>query len=147
MAEVLGTGNATLDIIHLVDCYPEENDEIRCLARTLRRGGNAANTLVVLSQLGLGCRWAGMLADTAEGQLVVDDLHRHGIDTSACERTDRGNMPVSSILLSKQTGSRTITHFRDLPEYSFAAFSAIDLAPLDWLHFEGRNVRELRKML
>lgn len=147
MAEVLGIGNATLDIIHLVDSYPKENDEIRCLARTLRRGGNVTNTLVVLAQLGVSCRWAGMLVDNAEGQLVADDLNRHGIDISACERMHKGSMPVSSILLSKQTGSRTITHFRDLPEYSFAAFSAIDLMSIDWLHFEGRNVCEVRKML
>jgi ketohexokinase len=147
MAVVLGIGNATLDIIHLVDCYPDENDEIRCHSRILRRGGNTANTLVVLSQLGLSCRWAGMLVDNAEGELVADDLSRHGIDISASECQGKGSMPVSSIIISKQTGSRTITHFRDLPEYSFSAFSAIDLEPLDWLHFEGRNVAGVRHML
>jgi ketohexokinase len=147
MAVVLGIGNATLDIIHLVDCYPGENDEIRCHSRRLGRGGNTANTLVVLGQLGLNCRWAGVLVDNAEGALVADDLTRHGIDISASERSGKGGMPVSSIIISKQTGSRTITHFRDLSEYSFAAFSAIDLQPLDWLHFEGRNVTGVRQML
>jgi ketohexokinase len=147
MAEVLGIGNATLDIIHLVDSYPDENDEIRCQSRALRRGGNASNTMVVLSQLGPGCHWAGMLVDSAEGRLVADDLVRHGIDISASERADPGSMPVSSIIISKQTGSRTITHFRDLPEYSIAAFRAIDLEPFDWLHFEGRNVAGVRQML
>jgi ketohexokinase len=147
MAVVLGIGNATLDIIHQVDCYPDENNEIRCNNRMLRRGGNTANTLVVLGQLGLSCRWAGVLVDNAEGVLVADDLTRNGIDISASERTGKGSMPVSSIIISKQTGSRTITHFRDLPEYSFAAFRAIDLEPLDWLHFEGRNVAGVRQML
>lgn len=147
MAEVLGIGNATLDIIHLVDSYPDENDEIRCQGRVLRRGGNASNTLVVLSQLGPGCHWAGVLVDNAEGKLVADDLIRHGIDISACEQAVPGSMPVSSIIISKQTGSRTITHFRDLPEYSFAAFRTIDLEPFEWLHFEGRNVAGVRQML
>jgi len=147
MAAVLGIGNATLDIIHQVDCYPGENEEVRCNSRILRRGGNVANTLVVLSQLGLSCRWAGMLVDNAEGDLVADDLSRHGIDISASECLGSGSMPVSSVVISKQTGSRTITHFRDLPEYSFSAFSAIDLEPLDWLHFEGRNVAGIRQML
>ncbi len=147
MAVVLGIGNATLDIIHLVDSYPDENDEIRCHRRILGRGGNTANTLVVLRQLGLDCHWAGVLVDNAEGILVADDLTRHGIDISACERSGAGSMPVSSVIISKQTGSRTITHFRDLPEYSFAAFSAIELQSLDWLHFEGRNVAAVRQML
>lgn len=147
MAAVLGIGNATLDIIHLVDCYPGENDEVRCHSRILRPGGNVANTLVVLGQLGLSCRWAGMLVDNAEGDLVADDLSRHGIDISASECLGKGSMPLSSVIISKQTGSRTITHFRDLPEYSFSAFSKIDLKPLDWLHFEGRNVDGIRQML
>jgi ketohexokinase len=147
MAVVLGIGNATLDIIHLVDHYPEENDEIRCDSRTQRCGGNTANTLFVLSQLGLSCRWAGVLADTAEGKQIADEMIRHGIDISASEWSGKGGMPVSSIIVSKQTGSRTITHFRDLPEYSFAAFSGLDPGPLDWLHFEGRNVAGIRQML
>jgi hypothetical protein len=29
-------------------------------------------------------------------------------------------MPVSSIIISKQTGARTITHLRDLPEANVA---------------------------
>ena len=53
MAKLLGTCNATLDIIHLVDSYPKENDEVRCSERCVRRGGNLANTLVVLSQPGV----------------------------------------------------------------------------------------------
>ena len=76
----------------------------------------------------------------AEGRLVADGLSRYGIDISAAEWLDSGGMPVSSVLVSKQSGSRTITHFRDLPEYSVAAFTAIDLQQYDWLHFEGRNI-------
>jgi ketohexokinase len=147
MAVVLGIGNATLDIVHLVDGYPHENDEIRCYSRILRVGGNTANTLVVLSQFGVSCRWAGVLVDDAEGNLVAAELDRHGIDVSASERLAGGSMPVSSIIISKQTGSRTITHYRDLPEYGFTAFCAIDLEPLGWLHFEGRNVAAVRHML
>ena len=147
MTAVLGIGNATLDIIHQVDRYPHENDEIRCSSRLQRCGGNTANTLIVLSQLGTNCHWAGTLVANAEGRLVADGLSRYGIDISAAEWLDSGGMPVSSVLVSKQSGSRTITHFRDLPEYSVAAFMAIDLQPYDWLHFEGRNIASVREML
>jgi ketohexokinase len=58
-----------------------------------------------------------------------------------------GHSPTSYVTLSAQNGSRTIVHFRDLPEYSLAAFQGIDLAAFDWLHFEGRNVAETRAML
>ena len=147
MARILGTGNATLDIVLTVDGYPQENDEIRCTDRSVRRGGNAANTLVVLSQLGHACSWAGTLVDTAEGKFIRDDLESRGVDTAASRLAASGSIPVSTILLNAGAGSRTIVHFRDLPEYSLADFSSLELQTFDWLHFEGRNVESLQAMM
>jgi ketohexokinase len=147
MARILGTGNATLDTVLTVDGYPQENDEIRCTGRSVRRGGNTANTLVVLSQLGHACNWAGMLVDSAEGKFIRDDLETRGIDTAASRLAGSGSVPASSILLNAGTGSRTIIHFRDLPEYSFADFGSLELQSFDWLHFEGRNVESLQAMM
>lgn len=147
MAKILGIGNATLDIVLTVDGYPRENDEVRCIDRSIRRGGNTANSLIVLSQLGHTCSWAGMLVDTAEGKYIRDDLRTHGVDTVASRLAGSGSVPVSSILLNARTGSRTIIHYRDLPEYTFTDFSALELQSFDWLHFEGRNVESLQVML
>ena len=147
MARVLGIGNATLDIIHQVDRYPRENEEIRCNARVQRFGGNTANTLVVLAQLGPECGWAGTLVADAVGRQLADYLVHQGIDISTAEWFETGSMPVSSVILSQQSGSRTITHFRDLAEFPVAAFKAIDLHSYDWLHFEGRNVAGVKQML
>lgn len=147
MARILGTGNATLDIVLTVDGYPQENDEIRCTDRSGRRGGNTANTLVVLSQFGHACSWAGTLVDSAEGKFIRDDLETRGVDTTATRLAGSGSVPVSTILLNAGTGSRTIIHYRDLPEYSFADFSSLELQSFDWLHFEGRNVQSLQAML
>lgn len=147
MARLLGIGNATLDIVHLVDGYPQENQEVRARARSVRRGGNTANTLVVLSQLGVACSWAGTLVDDHDGALIRADLSAHGIDIGHCHYVRHGSIPVSSILVNTRNGSRTIVHYRDLPEYSPAEFESVGLAPFDWLHFEGRNVDGTRRML
>ena len=147
MAKLLGIGNATLDIIHIVDSYPNENDEMRCRERYVRRGGNAANTLVVLSQLGVACSWAGTLVDNEDGALIRDDLLSHGVDAGFCHYVEHGSVPVSSILVNARTGSRTIIHYRDLPEYTARDFESVDHGLFDWLHFEGRNVGDTRQML
>jgi ketohexokinase len=147
VAKILGIGNATLDIVLTVDGYPQENDEVRCADRSIRRGGNVANTLVVLGQLGHTCSWAGTLVETAEGRFIRDDLESHGVDTAASRFAGSGSVPVSCILLNAGTGSRTIIHYRDLPEYSFADFSSLELKSFEWLHFEGRNVEALRAMM
>jgi ketohexokinase len=147
MARILGIGNATLDIIHAVEEYPPENGEVRCTARELRCGGNTANLLAVLAQLGHACSLAGVLTDDSEGRRVRQELARSGLDITPCRISSTGTMPVSSVLLSAATGSRTIVHYRDLPEYGYGDFARLDLQAFDWLHFEGRNIVALGDML
>lgn len=118
---------------------------MRAQALRVARGGNASNSLVMLAQLGHQCDWAGVIADAPESQIIRDDLARFGVSTTHCvSRT--GRPPTSSILRSP-SGARTIVHYRDLPEFDYADFECIDLTPYDWLHFEGRNIPELEKML
>lgn len=147
MGRILAVGNATLDIINVVDDYPREDQEVRASSQQFRRGGNAANTLVVLSQLGNDCSWAGTLADEPDAAMILADLDQHHIDYSAAHIAEHGKVPTSYISLSRLSGSRTIVHYRELPEYRFSDFSHIDLNTLDWLHFEGRNVNELKRMM
>ncbi|MBT9613127.1 MAG: ketohexokinase [Burkholderiales bacterium] len=145
MARILGVGIATLDWVFEVDHYPQENEEMRAQALRVARGGNASNSLVMLAQLGHQCDWAGVIAEAPESQIIRDNLTRFGVSTAHCV-TRPGRPPTSSILLSP-SGARTIVHYRDLAEFDYADFERIDLAPFDWLHFEGRNIPELEKML
>lgn len=147
MARILGTGIATLDIINTVDGYPVEDDKVRALAQARRRGGNAANTLTVLARLGHRCALAGALADDQDSRSVLDDLAAHAIDTAHCRVFAGAHTPTSYVVHNRRNGSRTIVHYRDLPEYPFASFARIDLSQYDWCHFEGRNVDESLKML
>jgi len=147
MAKILAVGIATLDIINTVAHYPEENAEIRALNQVKVRGGNATNSLVVLSQLGHECHWAGILIDEPDSQLIKQDLLHHQVNFSACRQLPTGKMPTSYINLNQQTGSRTIVHHRDCPEFDFTDFVKIDLEQFDWIHFEGRNVEQTLLML
>jgi ketohexokinase len=144
---VLGVGVATLDIIDSLEAFPREDSEQRALARWSRRGGNTANTLVVLSQLGHACSWAGTLAQDAAADQIVDDLKAKGVDLRWARRHADTQSPVSHILLSRANASRTIIHYRDLPELEAEDFAVIDLTPFDWVHFEGRHVAACEQML
>lgn len=144
---ILGVGIATLDIINRVAAYPNEDDEVRALGQQRLRGGNATNTLVVLSQLGHACDWAGSLADEPDSQVILDDLARYHVNTDHCMVHAGGKVPTSYVTLSAANGSRTIVHYRDLPEFPAEAFAFVDLHGYDWVHFEGRNVPDLTAML
>lgn len=147
MAHVLAVGIATLDIVSEVDQFPAEDDEVRALAQSFRRGGNATNTLVVLSQLGHRCDWAGAWVDDPVAAVLARDFDAFNIDTKYCQIFNQGKIPTSCITLNRSSASRTIIHYRDLPEYSYQCFEKIPLKDHDWLHFEARNILECRRMM
>lgn len=146
MSFILTTGNATLDIVNVVDHYPQEDEEMRAVSQWTDTGGNAANTARVLAAHRHRCDWTGVLATDADGQRIADKLAEYGLSLEHASRQE-GTSPVSYITLNRQTGSRTIVHYRDLPELTAKDFSLIPVERYDWLHFEGRNVVELGKML
>lgn len=147
MANITAVGIATLDIINTVDGYPNEDDEVRALAQRIVRGGNATNTLVVLAQLGHRCAWAGVIADEPDGARILADLQEYNIELKGVKSIAVGKVPTSYVALNARSGSRTIIHYRDLPEFGFDDFKCLSLDSADWLHFEGRNVGETLKMM
>jgi ketohexokinase len=146
MARILAIGTATLDHIFTLSRYPDEDTELRARWFRTNPGGNAANTLVVLSQLGHACAFGGVLADGPEAARIHEYLASYRIDLTAC-RCIHGRPPTSCVLLSLEGGTRTIVHYRDLPEYSNDEFRRIDLTPFDWVHFEGRDASETTRMV
>ena len=147
MSNILIVGIATLDIINLVDHFPEEDEELRATSQRIVCGGNAANTASVLAQYGHKVEFAGTLADEADSHRIEQQLtHRH-VGTSYCRQVKNGKVPTSYVTLNQQTGSRTIVHYRDLPEYDYEHFKQIPLEVFDWYHFEGRNVATVHQML
>lgn len=146
MSFILVTGNATLDIVNVVGHYPHEDEEMRAIRQWVDMGGNAMNLVRVLAAHHHRCDWAGVVANDADGQRIMSYAKAAGIDLDYVSY-QTGSSPVSYITLNQQNGSRTIVHHRDLPELSADYFGKIPVAHYDWLHFEGRNVSELEKML
>ena len=147
MARVLCVGVATLDIVNRVERYPAEDSEVRALAQQVRAGGNACNTARVLAQLGVEAHWAGNLSDQPQARLVQAAFDRVGVDYSRAVSIPGSVLPTSYITHSQATGSRSIVHYRDLPEYAAQDFLSLDLSPFDWVHFEGRATEQLAPML
>uniref|UniRef100_UPI00398F6689 ketohexokinase isoform X3 n=1 Tax=Pristiophorus japonicus TaxID=55135 RepID=UPI00398F6689 len=60
--QILCVGLVCLDIINVVDKFPIEDTDTRCLSQRWQRGGNASNSCTVLSLLGVPCGFMGSLA-------------------------------------------------------------------------------------
>jgi ketohexokinase len=88
-----------------------------------------------------------MLGDDDASRFILDDLRESGVDTAWATILPGGKSPTSYVISSQATGSRTIVHYRDLPEYPYEAFEKIDLSQFDWIHIEGREVSVCEAML
>lgn len=70
-------------------------------------------------------------------KFVIHDLTVRGIEHKNCVYYDNCEVPMSSIWLSEDTGSRTIVHSNpNLPHMNFAGFDKVNLDEYKWIHFE-----------
>lgn len=147
MARILGIGNLVLDIILSMETFPPEDSELRAQSRTFSIGGNVANTLYVLNQLDHETSIVSSIGMDSESKQLLKGLEQRKIHSEHVQRHIQGQTPTSYVIRNQKTGSRTISHFRDLPETSFDFFAKIEIENYDWLHFEARNMEHLPGML
>ncbi|XP_050989941.1 ketohexokinase isoform X3 [Labeo rohita] len=135
--KILCIGLVCLDIINVVDKYPEEDTDTRCLSQRWQRGGNASNTCTVLS-----------LAPGPVADFIVGDFARRGVDISGVAWQKWGETPCACCVVSLGNGSRTVVlSDTNLPDVSVEDFSKVDLSQYKWIHWEGRNADEQVKMI
>ncbi|ELK27387.1 Ketohexokinase [Myotis davidii] len=108
--QILCVGLVVLDIINVVDKYPEEDTDTRCLSQRWQRGGNASNSCTVLSLLGAPCAFMGSLAPGHVADFVLDDLRRYSVDLHYAVFQTTGSVPISTVIVNEAGGSRTILH-------------------------------------
>ncbi|XP_036398659.1 ketohexokinase isoform X1 [Megalops cyprinoides] len=146
--KILCIGLVCLDIINVVDKYPEEDTDSRCLSQRWQRGGNASNSCTVLSLLGAPCAFMGSLAPGPVADFIVGDFARRGVDISAVAWQREGETPCACCVVCPASGSRTVVlSDTNLPDVSVEDFSKVDLSQYKWIHWEGRNAEEQVKMI
>ncbi|XP_032878260.1 ketohexokinase isoform X3 [Amblyraja radiata] len=146
--QILCIGLVCLDIINVVDTFPVEDTDTRCISQKWQRGGNASNSCTVLSLLGASCGFMGSLAPGRISDFIYDDLRRYGIAVPNVIVHAESSFPASIIISNISNGSRTILHTnRNLPNVTSEDFRKVDLSQYKWIHWEGRNASEQVAMI
>ncbi|XP_063329325.1 ketohexokinase isoform X2 [Pelmatolapia mariae] len=146
--KILCVGLVCLDIINVVNKYPEEDTDSRCLSQRWQRGGNASNSCTVLSLLGAPCAFMGSLSAGPVANFILEDFQKYCIDVSLLSEHPQCFLPASMVISNISTGSRTILHMnRNLPDVTAEDFSKVHLHQFKWIHWEGRNAEEQVKMI
>ncbi|XP_029943258.1 ketohexokinase isoform X3 [Salarias fasciatus] len=145
---ILCVGLVCLDIVSVVDKYPEEDSDSRCVSQRWQRGGNASNSCTVLSLLGAPCSFMGSLSAGPVADFIMADFLSHAVDVSAVVWQDEGQTPCACCVVCPSSGTRTVVlSDTNLPDVTADDFSKVDLRQYKWIHWEGRNADEQVKMI
>ncbi|NXS57425.1 KHK Ketohexokinase, partial [Brachypteracias leptosomus] len=134
---ILCVGLVCLDIISVVETYPAEDSDSRCVSQRWQRGGNASNSCTVLALLGAPCAFMGSLATGHAADFIVADFRRRGVDVTHVAWQPRGDVPCACCVVSAASGSRTIVLYdTNLPDVTARDFERVDLSQYKWIHWE-----------
>lgn len=104
--EVVGLGALNMDYLYQVELILDDgeavvNDISRC------PGGSAANTIYGLAKLGLKTGFAGVVGDDEDGELLIQDFQKVGVDTSQIKIKPRAKTGMV-VCLSDRSGKRSL---------------------------------------
>jgi sulfofructose kinase len=105
---VAGIGQCSLDYLALVDVYPPNDTKKEVLEWHEQSGGPVATALVVLSRLGISCRFYGVTGDDHAGEKIRQSLADEGIDIGGIVKRTGEISQLAFIVVEKGTARRTI---------------------------------------
>jgi sugar/nucleoside kinase (ribokinase family) len=115
--DVVGLGTNALDLIAIIDGYPEPDTKVQFETFDVQGGGVVATAMAACARLGLRARYIGKVGGDFWSRASMKTLSREGIDVRYVirDRTSPGH--VSLVLADRATGQRTL-FFRRPPAYA-----------------------------
>lgn len=105
---VVGLGQCSLDLLGLIEQFPEVDQKTELAAPLLQGGGPVATALVTLARLGVPTAVAGRVGGDDFGRSIRAGLEAEGVDTRALLIDPGGSSQFACITVQPQQGSRNI---------------------------------------
>lgn len=107
-ASVLCVGHACWDLSFYADEYPAENSKLETDLLLESGGGPAANAAWLLARWGVPTALGALMGEDGFGARALAELQEAGVNCELVELRAGHVTPVSSILINRANGSRTI---------------------------------------
>jgi sugar/nucleoside kinase (ribokinase family) len=117
--DVVGVGVHALDLIGLIDGYPEPDTKAPLVEFDLQGGGVTATALVACTRLGLRTRYVGKVGSDFWARAALRTMAGEGVDVRHVIRVPGSAGHVSLVLVDRRSGARTL-FFRRPPGYAMA---------------------------
>lgn len=111
---ILAAGNWIIDIVKMIDSYPEQDSLSNILSQSMSNGGSPYNILKDLSKLeaNFPLEAAGLVGNDENGRFIFEDCKKSKINTSLLQKTDFASTSYTDVMTVANTGRRTFFHQR-----------------------------------
>jgi len=117
--DVVGFGVNALDLIAIIDGYPQPDTKVQFQTFDVQGGGVVATAMAACARLGLRARYIGKVGGDFWSHASLKTLAQEGIDVRHVIRDKRSPGHVSIVLADRATGQRTL-FFRRPPAYAIS---------------------------
>ncbi len=111
--DVLVIGRSCLDVIVVVNQFPQENQKLPLEFRLTEGGGQGGTASCCISRLGGRVAYVGKLGDDDEGSLCLKRLTDFGVTTEFVDIVKGGKTPVAYVFITAGSGARSIIYERN----------------------------------
>lgn len=108
--DVLVVGRNCMDVMAVVERFPEENRKVALASRQLEGGGQGGTSACSISRLGGKVVLVGNLGDDLEGEFCLKRLRAFGVNTEHIRIIKGGKTPVAYVFITRKSGRRTIIY-------------------------------------
>ena len=102
-------GNIIVDIVNIIDKYPEKNMLANISSSTPAVGGCVSNTIIDIAKIDpeMHLTAIGKVGNDDNGKFVISQMEKYGIDTSCIKKDDSAPTACTHVMSEKSTGART----------------------------------------
>jgi sugar/nucleoside kinase (ribokinase family) len=106
--DVIGLGVNALDLIAVIDGYPQPDTKVQIREFDIQGGGLVATAMAACARLGLRARYIGKVGTDFWSRASLRTLSKEGIDVRHVLRAKGSPGHVSLVLADRATGARTL---------------------------------------
>mgnify|MGYP000988318910 CR=1 FL=1 len=138
--DVVGIGVSVLDILHLVDRFPDKEDVQKSYESKIEGGGPVATAIVTLARLGAITYMIDGLGDDWIGKKILDDFEKENVNTDFIKINKNKSSSIASILVRRKDGARTIIYSPgSSPELNISEIPKDLIKRSKYIHINGRH--------
>jgi sulfofructose kinase len=106
--DVAGLGCAAMDVVCLLERYPERNEKVYALTMGRHGGGPVGTALTAVARLGFRASFIGQVGDDFAGRYIFSEFKREGVDVHTDAVQEGVRSQVSICLVDQSSGDRTV---------------------------------------